>query len=175
MTSLYMLAQAGIPHPESVLWRFANWLENTSLGAGIAGSLWAYPYVQLLHFTGLSIWLGTTITVDLHLLGVLKRQQTPAQLLKGLIIWNWIGFVVLISGGFMLFSTAATGFIQNPAFETKVGLLLPMALIWHIIVQIKLRTWGQTMEPPRVAKVAGLVEIFLWLTVAAAATTIPYF
>ena len=83
--------------------------------------------------------------------------------------------MVFISGGFMLFSTAATTFIANPAFEVKVGMILPVALIWHIIVQIKIRSWGQTMEPPRVAKVAGLVEILLWLSVATAATAIPYF
>src|ERR1700722_8626182 len=98
-----------------LLWHFANWLENTPMGSGIAGSYWAYPYVQLIHFTGLALWLGTTIVIDLHLLGVVKREQTPAQLLKALILWNWIGFTVLATGGVMLFSTAATSFISNPA------------------------------------------------------------
>ena len=158
-----------------LLWDFANWLENTQIGSGIAGSTWAYPYVQLTHFTGLSLWIGTTIAVDLHLLGVVKREQTTAQLQKALIVWNWIGFAILITGGVLLFSTAATTFIANPAFETKIGLLLPVALIWHILVQIKINTWGQTMDPPKVAKVVGLVEILLWLSVATAATTIPYF
>ena len=71
----YLLAQSQLQHPDSLLWRFANWLENTYMGASIAGSLWAYPYVQLLHFSGLSLWLGTTITIDLHLLGVVKRRK----------------------------------------------------------------------------------------------------
>lgn len=157
------------------LWDFARWLESSRVGSGIGESTWAYPYIQLLHFTGLSIWMGTTIAVDLHLLGVVRREQTTAQLLKALILWNWIGFVILVTGGFLLFSTAATLFIMNPAFETKIGLLLPVALIWHILVQLKIRAWGQTMEPPNAAKVAGLVEILLWVSVATAATTIPYF
>jgi hypothetical protein len=157
------------------LWNFANWLESSRIGSGIGESTWAYPYVQLLHFTGLSLWMGTTIAVDLHLLGVLPREQTTAQLSKALILWNWIGFVVLVTGGFLLFSTAATAFIINPAFETKIGLLLPVALIWHILVQLKIPSWGGTMDPPNVAKVAGLVEILLWVSVATAATTIPYF
>jgi hypothetical protein len=158
-----------------LLWSFANWLENSRFGSGIGGSTWVYPYVQLVHFAGLSLWLGTTIAVDLHLLGVVHREQTTAQILKALMIWNWIGFAVLVAGGFMLFSTAATSFIINPAFETKVGLLLPVALIWHILLQLKIRVWGQTMDPPNVAKVAGFVEILLWVSVATAATTIPYF
>lgn len=157
------------------LWSFAKWLESSAVGSGIGESTWIYPYIQLLHFTGLSIWMGTTIVIDLHLLGVVPREQTAAQLLKALIVWNWIGFVILVTGGFLLFSTAATLFIINPAFETKIGLLLPVALVWHILVQLKIRAWGQTMDPPNVAKVAGFVEILLWVSVATAATTIPYF
>jgi hypothetical protein len=156
-------------------WRVAYWFESTNIGLSVGGSTWAYPYVQLLHFTGLSLWLGTTIAVDLHLLGVVHRGQTTADLQKALIVWNWIGFVVLITGGLLLFSTAATLFISNPAFETKVGLLLPVALAWHVLMQLKIRAWGRTMNPPSVARVAGLVEILLWVSVATAATTIPYF
>jgi hypothetical protein len=156
-------------------WRVAYWLESTQIGQSAGGSTWVYPYIQLLHFTGLSLWIATTVAVDLHLLGVVRREQTTAQLQKALIVWNWIGFVILIAGGVLLFSTAATLFIINPAFETKVGLLLPVALAWHILMQVKVRAWGQTMDPPNVAKVAGFVEILLWVSVATAATTIPYF
>lgn len=156
-------------------WRVAYWFESTQIGLSVGGSTWVYPYVQLLHFTGLSLWLGTTIAVDLHLLGVLRREQTTAQLQNALIVWNWIGFVILLSGGVLLFSTAATLFIGNLGFDTKVGLLLPLALAWHVLMQLKIRSWGQTMDPPNVAKVAGFVEILLWVSVATAATTIPYF
>jgi hypothetical protein len=175
VSCLYLLAQVPGQPGGGPLWRLANWLENTDMGSGIAGSLWAYPYVQLIHFTGLSIWLGTTIAFDLHLLGVVRRRQTSAQLLRAIIVWNWIGFAVVITGGLMLFSTAATSFITNPGFRVKIGMLLPVALAWHVIVQWKARTWGRTMDTPTVAKVAGMVEILLWLSVATAATTIPYF
>ena len=154
---------------------FANWLQNTDIAMNIAASTWAYPFVQTIHFTGLSIWLGTILAVDLHLLGIGNRTQTSAQLLKALIVWNWIGFCILITGGILLFSTAATTFIINPAFEIKIGILLPAALIWHIIVQAKAFSWGREAGVPKVAKLAGGVEILLWLCVATAATTIPYF
>jgi len=156
-------------------WRVAYWFESTHIGLSVGGSTWVYPYVQLLHFIGLSLWFGTTIAVDLHLLGALRKEQTAAQLQKALFVWNWIGFVVLIAGGVLLFSTAATLFIGNPGFDTKIGLLLPVALAWHVLVQLKVRSWGRTMNPPNVARVAGFVEILLWVCVATAATTIPYF
>ena len=80
---------------------------------------------------------------------------------------------VLVLGGFTLFSIAAVGYIDNPAFRLKLVILLPLALVWHIIVQQKTRKWGQTPDTPRVAKIAGLVEILLWVSVATAAVLIP--
>jgi hypothetical protein len=32
---------------------FAKWLESTPWGIGVRTSLWAYPFTQLIHFTGL--------------------------------------------------------------------------------------------------------------------------
>jgi hypothetical protein len=46
---------------------FAKWLEGTPWGLMTRESIWAYPFVQLIHFTGLSIWLGTNFALDLRL------------------------------------------------------------------------------------------------------------
>jgi len=154
---------------------FAEWIQNTAVALLIAKSRWVYPFVQLTHFTGLAIWLGTGIAVDLHLLGAVKKSQTAAELVEATVIWNWLGLGIAALGGLMLFSTAATTFIINPAFEVKTGALLPVALIWHVVVQIKARTWGKSANAPNVAKVAGLVEILLWVCTATAAVAIPYF
>jgi hypothetical protein len=54
-------------------------------------------------------------------------------------------------------------------------MLIPTALIVHIFNQQKVRTWGQTPETPGIAKLAGLVELLLWLSVVSAAVLIPYF
>jgi hypothetical protein len=52
-------------------------------------------------------------------------------------------------------------------------MLVPLALVWHIVVQQKTRTWGQTSDVPTVAKLAGLVELLLWVSVVTAAVEIP--
>src|ERR1700674_1162125 len=156
-----------------LLQSFAKWLEGTPWGVGVRTSLWAYPFTQLVHFTGLSIWLGTNIALDLRLLGVGKKRETAAQLREDLFAWNWIGFCVVVLGGFLLFSSTATTYVTNPAFQVKLGMLVPLALVWHIVVQQKARTWGQTTDTPSVAKLAGLVELLLWISVVTAAVEIP--
>ena len=55
-----------------LLQAFAKWLEGTPWGVGVRTSLWAYPFTQLVHFTGLSIWIGTNLALDLRLLGLRK-------------------------------------------------------------------------------------------------------
>jgi hypothetical protein len=151
----------------------ATWLEGTPWGLVTRESTWAYPYIQLIHFTGLSIWLGTSFALDLRLLGVGYRRATAAQVAQELFVWNWIGFSIVLTGGFLLFSGIATLFVDNPAFQWKLGMFVPFALVWHIIVQRRARDWGRTDDIPGVAKFAAATEILLWICVAAAAVQIP--
>jgi len=101
------------------------------------------------------------------------QRQTAAQLSDQMFAWNWIGFAIMLLGGFLLFSATATTFLENAAFLVKLTYLVPMALAWHIVIQRKARTWGQTEQAPALAKLAGLVELLLWLSVVTAAVLIP--
>jgi hypothetical protein len=64
-------------------------------------------------------------------------------------------------------------YIINPAFRTKLFVLIPSALIWHIVVQAKTRGWSRVAETPAVGKLAGLLELLLWIGVVTAAVEIP--
>jgi hypothetical protein len=151
----------------------ARWLENTSWGVVTRESNWAYPYVQLIHFTGLSIWLGTTFALDLRLLGVGYRGVTPAQVARELFVWNWIGFAIVVTGGFLLFSGLARLFVNNLAFQWKLGMFVPLALTWHVVVQRRARDLGTVKEAPTSVRLAALAEILLWISVVFAAVEIP--
>src|SRR5215467_12505359 len=135
---------------------FANWIQNTPFILYITESDHLFPFVQWVHFTGLSLWIGTTLMCDLRLLGFGKDLQTPKELTDALFAWNWTGLAIAITGGFTLFSTAAVGYIDNPAFRVKIYMLLPTAILVHIIVQqFVTKKWGTTKETPAVAKFAG--------------------
>ena len=140
----------------------------------IAGSEWAFPIVQAAHFTGLSLWVGTIVAVDLSLLGVGKKSSAPLELSDALFLWNWIGFAIAVIGGFLLFSVSAETYLLNEAFRMKLGLLIPLGLVLHIVIQRKAPAWEKAPEMPTLAKVAGFAELLLWLCVATAAVLIPY-
>jgi hypothetical protein len=158
----------------NLLLAFGTWLEGTPWGFAVrSGVLWLYPFIQLIHFTGLSIWLGTNFTLDLALLGLGRRRATAAEVRNSLFVWNWIGFGIVLTGGFLLFSALATTFLVNIAFQWKLGFFVPTALLWHIFVQHKARVWGRTMDTPLFAKIAASAEILLWICVITAAVEIP--
>lgn len=152
---------------------FATWLQNTPWALYISGSTWIYPFVQATHYSGLSLWFGTNLALDLRLLGIGSKRQTAGQLSEALFAWNWTGFCITVLGGFLLFASAATKYIPNPAFEIKLGILVPLGIIWHIVVQRKARTWGRTEDVAPFGKIAGLIELLLWFCVVTAAVSIP--
>jgi hypothetical protein len=145
-----------------------RWLENTPWGVTIRASAWLYPVVLWLHFIGLSMWLGTSLSVDLRLMGVGARRQTAVELSDGLRVWKWIGFIVAFLGGFLLLSAEATVYVTNIGFWLKLGLLGPLALIWHVVVQKKARAWTETEPALPIGKWAGLIEFLLWISVVTA-------
>jgi hypothetical protein len=146
----------------------SRWLENTPWGVTVRDSAWMSPVIQWIHFVGLSMWLGTTFSVDLRLMGVGKRRQTAAELSNGLFAWNWIGFGVAVLGGFLSFSAEATTYVQNTGFCLKLAVLTPVALIWHVVVQKNIGVWTRTEQSSAIGKRAGLIEFLLWVSVVAA-------
>lgn len=159
---------------DSSLLHFGHWLQNRPFALAIAGSDWAYPFVQATHFTGLSLWVGTNVVVDLSLMGVGKKSASPLQLSDALFIWNWIGFGIAVVGGFLLFSVSAETYLSNIAFLTKLGMLIPLGLALHIVIQRKAPMWEKSSQTSSVAKLAGFTELLLWLCVVTAAVLIPY-
>jgi len=145
-----------------------RWLESTPWGVTIRGSSWLYPIVLWVHFVGLSMWLGTALTIDLRLSGIGAKRQTAVELSRGLSAWKWIGFSVAFVGGFLLLSVEATTYVMNTGFRVKLAVLTPLALIWHVVVQKKIPVWSETEQTSAVGKWAGLIEFVLWVSVVAA-------
>ena len=144
------------------------WLESMPWSVAIRASAWMYPVVLWIHFVGLSMWLGTSLAVDVRLMGVGEWRSTAAELSDGLFVWNWIGFCVAFLGGFLLLSAEATVYVTNIGIWLKLAILFPLALIWHVIVQMKMAAWTRIEPASAIGRWAGLIEFLLWISVTAA-------
>ena len=123
--------------------------------------------------TGLSLWIGTNLTLDLRLVGIGSKRRTASELSRALFAWNWLGLLIAITGGFMLFSSAATKYIPNPAFEIKLGILVPFGILWHVLVQGHARTKERSETVSGFGRFAGLFEFLTWFAVITAPVSIP--
>jgi hypothetical protein len=155
---------------------FCKWLEQTALGAGIRESLWLFPAIETLHLLGIVALVGTTVALDLRLLGWAMRAQRVSELSRRLLPWAWVGFAAQVTTGFLLFSSEAVKCYANLAFRVKMVLILLAgvnALIFHFTVYRRVGIWDDD-TPPMGAKLAGFVSILLWFGVVAAGRFIGF-
>jgi hypothetical protein len=145
-----------------------RWLEHTSWGITIRASSWMYPVVLWIHFIGLSMWLGIVLAADLRLLEVGSHQQTAVELTQGLYAWKWIGFGIAFVAGFLLLSAEATTYVTNAGIRLKLAVLIPLALMWHLVVQKHAPSWARAARTPARGKWAAGIEFILWMSVVAA-------
>src|SRR5262245_41846017 len=82
--------------------------ERTLIGTAVAQSKYAFALIETIHIIGLAILLGTTVTVDLSLLGFGRRWTTPAELSKDFVLWTWISLVLMVCTGVPMFLSEAT-------------------------------------------------------------------
>jgi hypothetical protein len=145
-----------------------RWLENTPWGVTVRDSSWMYPVLLWVHFVGVSMWLATSLAVDVRLMGVGARRQTAVDLSNGLCSWKWIGCGVAVVGGFLLLSAEATTYVTNTSFRLKLAVLTPLVLTWHVVVQKNVRAWTQHEHASAMGKWAGVIDLLLWISVVAA-------
>ena|SRR5437763_510 len=142
---------------------FFNWLVSSPWSRALASAEWVFPVVQSFHFFGFALLIGTIAIVDLRLLNLGMRRQEPADLATDLNRWTWAGLAVMLTTGFLMFSSSASAYHYNPAFRFKMLCLL-LALSFHFTLR---RRAVRSGVPPVAAKLAGATSLLLWSAVVA--------
>jgi hypothetical protein len=162
-----------MPH----LLTLCKWIEQTSVAAGVRESLWLFPAIETVHLFGIILLVGSTVALDLRLLGFALREQAVSKLASRLLPWVWIGFAVQVVTGSLLFASEATKCYGNPAFRIKMLLLVLAgvnALVFYVTPFRKVATWDNASTPPVGARLAGVLSILLWLGIVAAGRWIGF-
>jgi hypothetical protein len=150
---------------------FFQWLEHSRWITAISESGWIYPAVEVAHFFGLFLLVGTIAVIDLRLLGLAGRRQNASELAQNLFPWMWTGFGIAVVSGFLMFAAGATAFVASTQFRIKMLVIL-LAVTFGAIIQRKTAQWDQPSGIPRVAKLTALISLALWIGVILAATEI---
>lgn len=154
-----------------------EWLEQTTVGAGIRQSLWLFPAIETVHLLGMAALVGTIAVLDLRLVGWLLGRERVSTLTRRLLPWTWLGFAVQVVTGALLFSSEAIKIYSNPAFRLKMLLILfagVHALIFHLTIYRHVATWDESAILPARAKLAGSLSLLLWIGIVAAGRFIGF-
>ncbi len=123
---------------------------------------WAFPLTECFHITAFALSIGTIAMVDLRMLGLGMKRQTPGQLTRDTSLWTFAGLVIVILSGLLIFSSDPIHYLYNEAFRFKVTMLL-LAILYHYTIRRKV-----VLSPngsPGMARLVGGVSLLLWILV----------
>src|SRR5580692_1467004 len=144
----------------------------------IRESAYTYPMILSTHLTAICVFGGMILMTDLRILGFAMRDVPVTDVVKQLLRWKQIGFVIMVTMGLLLATSEMDKYYGNPYFQMKVCLLLLVgvhAIAFHKSVYGNTRALDQAPEMPRVAKVAAISSLVLWIGIASCGRWIAYY
>jgi hypothetical protein len=121
----------------------------------------AFPVLECIHIVGFALSVGTIAIVDLRLLDIGMRHQTPAELHNDTWLWSLAGIIVVIFSGLMLFSSDPDMYYLNWSFLVKMACLV-LAIFFNYTIRWKTVS---SQKPPPYAKIVASVSLALWAAV----------
>jgi len=155
---------------------FCEWLSQTPLSQIIQNISWIIPSVQSVHILCIAIVMSSAFMVDLRLLGVIGRDQPTAGYTSRFLTWIWPTLVVLLISGSILIIGEPTRSLENPAFQTKMVLLI-LAMTTTLVLQrptFKDPAYWELSGHRIPARVLAVVSLLLWTGIVFAGRWIAY-
>ena len=119
-----------------------------------------------MHVVGVTLRLCYIILCDLRLLVFGATWYSISALSRELVPWAWCAFVVAVITGLGSFITRAASHLENPAFQSKLALLI-LAGVNMAYFHLKLfknveKIDGNNAATPIQIKIVGGLSLFLW-------------
>ena len=150
---------------------FVASLEQTVVGEAFRTSLWLFPAFQSVHLVGLALLGGCVLLVDLRMLGIGLSQQRVRKVHQSARPYLYFSLVLMALTGIPLALSQLVELYQSDAFKLKL-IFLVLALTW--LFSVRNRCASFEFERPFSQRLAAVVSIVLWLSVAACGRWIVY-
>jgi hypothetical protein len=154
---------------------FFVWLEHTTIADAIRTTRWMYPTIETSHYIGLSLLVGGIMLIDLRVLGFART--LPLKSMIGLLPFVWVGFIINVISGSLLFIYGATAFGVNHAFWLKMTFMVFAglnALAFDVAVRRSKFDWVTADRPPPHVKTFATLSFVLWLCVVTTGRWMAY-
>jgi hypothetical protein len=142
-------------------------IEGSALAEWMRETNPAMQVVEATHVVAAVMLLGTVLIVDLRLLGLADSNRAFTRVGRETLPLTWIAFVVAVVTGSLMFTTSALTYFGNVAFQWKALALLAAGLnmvLFQLFTARDAAEWD-IGQPPRSARIAGLLSVLLWAAV----------
>jgi uncharacterized protein DUF6644 len=152
---------------------FYVWIEATSLSTWLreSPSLWAFPFVLILHTVGLAFFVGANIAWDVRVLGF--SLGIPLDALRRYFRVMWSGFWVNAVSGVLLLIAYPTKALTNPLFYAKLA-LIGFGVVLALRIRREVRGVGYERDAPRGARTLAAASLLCWVAVIFAGRLLAY-
>jgi hypothetical protein len=150
------------------------WLETTRFSVWLAqsDSVWAYPTILTLHTVGLALLVGTSIAVDLRLLGF--GSKLPVASMTTAFPVMWVGFWLNFVSGVMLFAADATMKGTMPIFQLKLALIAVGVANIMLIRRVVYASGRKPLAVTLPARLLAVSSLAVWLVAIALGRFMAY-
>jgi hypothetical protein len=155
-----------------------QWLQSLDFMTFIRESGLTYPVIMSTHLTCIAVFGGMIVITDLRMLGVILTNRPISDVVNGLRWWKRLGFVIMVTMGFLLFGSKASDYYPNPYFWTKMSILALIgihALIFRPGVYNQPEKLDVSPVIPTRAKAAAALSLVLWTGMVCAGRLIGYY
>ena len=146
---------------------FVAWLATTQGSIALHESLYMYAIVETTHVVAITLFVGTIAMIDLRVLGLALNRVPVSQLLRRLLPWTVLGFVILMVTGALLFYAIPERTFHSIWFRAKILLLVLAGLnAWRFHRAYGVSPGGWDLGPaPARARLSALASLALWIGV----------
>ncbi len=153
-----------------------TWMESSIVNKLVMGPDWTWPLLEILHFVGLCLLLGSLIVVDLRVLGV--ANNTPLGKTHDFAIFAVIGFAINAITGVLFVFGDPFRYFPNPVFQMKMALVvfaLLNAVYFERVLLPKIESNTGNQPAGAAAKIIAVFSLLTWVVVIVAGRLIPFF
>jgi len=153
---------------------FCKWLQATWLSGVISGAAWIIPVLQVIHILAISSVMSSVFLLNLRLLDVWGRDETPEAAARRLLPFIWWPLPVLLTTGALLISAEPARSLENPSFAIKM-LLLATAIGLTLLCQrrfgaLRAQRWGGGIA----TRGLSVASMAVWIGIVLAGRWIAY-
>ena len=148
------------------------WVADTPVAAWVNSSAYIWPILESIHFVSLCVLIGSLLIIDLRLIGFYRERC--ASIVQFLIGLSLMAFTVNFATGLLFFAGNTPKYINNPAFELKL-ILIMVAGMNALFYKVRLSTLVDTEEVSWSSISVGYLSLLLWAGVIICGRMITFY